>query len=145
MKIHRIDHVGVNVDDLPAAKAFFLDFGLEVLGEGDLEGELIDRVVGLDGVKTAIVMLRTPDGQANIELVKFYAPSDEKGIQQPFANALGIRHIAFAVEDIEAVVAKLKKKGVEVFSEIQNYENAYKLCYVRGPEGIILELAEQIK
>jgi len=145
MKIHRIDHVGVIVDDLPTAKAFFLDFGLEVLGEGDLEGELIDRVVGLDGVKTAIVMLRTPDGQANIELIKFYAPSDEKGIQQPFANTLGIRHIAFAVEDIEAVVAKLKKKGVEVFSEIQNYENAYKLCYIRGPEGIIVELAEQIK
>ncbi len=145
MKIHRIDHVGVIVDDLPTAKAFFLDFGLEVLGEGDLEGELIDRVVGLDGVKTAIVMLRTPDGQANIELIKFYAPSDEKGIQQPFANTLGIRHIAFAVEDIEAVVAKLKKKGVEVFSEIQNYENTYKLCYIRGPEGIIVELAEQIR
>ncbi len=145
MKIHRIDHVGVIVDDLPAAKAFFLDFGLEVLGEGDLEGEVIDRVVGLDGVKTAIVMLRTPDGQANIELIKFYAPSDEKGIQQPFANTLGIRHIAFAVEDIEAVVAKLKNKGVEAFNEIQNYDNAYKLCYIRGPEGIILELAEQIK
>jgi len=145
MKIHRIDHVGVIVDDLPAAKAFFLDFGLEVLGEGDLEDELIDRVVGLDGVKSAIVMLRTPDGQANIELIKFYAPSDEKGIQQPFANTLGIRHIAFAVEDIEAVVAKLKKKGVKLFSKIQNCKNAYKLCYIRGPEGIILELAEQIK
>jgi catechol 2,3-dioxygenase-like lactoylglutathione lyase family enzyme len=145
MRIHRIDHVGIIVDDLPAAKAFFLDFGLEVLGEGDLEGELIDRVVGLDGVKNAIVMLRTPDGQANIELIKFYAPSDEKGIQQPFANTLGIRHIAFAVEDIEAVVAKLKKNGTEIFSEIQNYEDSYKLCYVRGPEGIIIELAEQIK
>ena len=145
MKIHRIDHVGIIVNDLPAAKAFFLDFGLEVQGEGEVEGEWLERVVGLNDVKAACVMLRTPDGQANMELVKFYMPSDEKGIQQPFANTLGIRHIAFAVEDIEAVVAKLKKKGVELFSEIQNYENAYKLCYVRGPEGIILELAEQIK
>ena len=86
-----------------------------------------------------------PDGQAWIELIKFYTPSDEKDIQQPFANTLGIRHIAFAVEDIEAVVAKLKKKGTEIFSEIQQYEESYKLCYVRGPEGIILELAEKIK
>jgi 4-hydroxyphenylpyruvate dioxygenase-like putative hemolysin len=90
-------------------------------------------------------MLRTPDGEANIELVKFHTPSDEKGMQRPLANTLGIRHIAFAVEDIEAIVAKLKKNGTELFGEIQNYENAYKLCYVRGPEGIILELAEQIK
>jgi catechol 2,3-dioxygenase-like lactoylglutathione lyase family enzyme len=90
-------------------------------------------------------MLRTPDGEANIELVKFYRPSDEKGIQRPLANTLGIRHIAFAVEDIEAIVAKMKKHGAELIGEIQTYENAYKLCYVRGPEGIILELAEQIQ
>ena len=90
-------------------------------------------------------MLRTPGGEANIELVKFYKPLDEQGMQRPLANTPGIRHIAFAVEDIEAVVAKLKKKGAELFGEIQNYENAYKLCYVRGPEGIILELAEKIK
>ena len=145
MKVHRIDHVGVIVDDLSAAKAFFLDFGFEVQGEGELEGEWLDQIVGLKGVKTAYVFLRTPDGEANLELIKFYSPSDEKGIQQTSANILGIRHIAFAVEDIEAVVAKLKKKGMEIFSEIQNYENMYKLCYVRGPEGIILELAEQIK
>jgi catechol 2,3-dioxygenase-like lactoylglutathione lyase family enzyme len=86
-----------------------------------------------------------PDGQTWIELVKFYTPSDEKDIQQPFANTLGIRHICFAVEDIEAIVAKLKKKGTEIFSEIQQYEESYKLCYVRGPEGIILELAEKIR
>jgi catechol 2,3-dioxygenase-like lactoylglutathione lyase family enzyme len=145
MKIQRIEHVGVVVDDLPAAKAFFLDFGLEVQGEGEGEGELLDQVVGLHDAKTAFVMLGTPDGQAYIELVKFYTPSDEKGIRQSFANTLGIRHITFAVEDIEAIVAKLKKKGTEIFSEIQTYENMYKLCYVRGPGGIILELAEQIK
>ncbi|MEY2196644.1 VOC family protein, partial [Neobacillus sp. BF23-41] len=96
-------------------------------------------------VKTACVGLGMPDGQAWIELVKFYSPSDEKDIQQPFANTLGIRHICFAVEDIEAIVAKLKKKGTEIFSEIQQYEESYKLCYVRGPEGIILELAEKIR
>jgi catechol 2,3-dioxygenase-like lactoylglutathione lyase family enzyme len=145
MKIHRIDHVGVVVNDLPAAKAFFLDFGLEMLGEGKVEGEWVERIIGLQDVKVEFVMLRTPDGEANIELVKFHTPSDEKGMQRPLANTLGIRHIAFVVEDIEAIVAKLKKNGTELFGEIQNYENAYKLCYVRGPEGIILELAEQIK
>lgn len=142
MKIHKIDHVGVIVSDLAAAKAFFLDFGLEVQGEGELEGEWVDQVVGLHDVKTAFVMLGAPDGQANIELVKFYTPLDEQGMRPSFANTLGIRHIAFAVE---ALVTKLKKRGTAIFSEIQTYANAYKLCYVRGPEGMILELAEQIK
>lgn len=145
MKIHRIDHVGVIVEDLSAAKAFFLDIGLEVQREGELEGAWLDQIVGLNDVKTAYVFLRVPDGQANLELIKFYTPSHEKGIQQSFANTLGIRHIAFAVEDIDAIVAKLKKKGTEIFSEIQYFEESFKLCYLRGPEGIILELAEQIK
>lgn len=137
--------MGVVVNDLPTAKAFFLELGLEVLGETEVKGEWVERIIGLNDVRETVVMLGMPDGQATLELVKFHTPSDKKGIQQSFANTLGIRHIAFAVEDIEAVVAKLKKKGAELFGEIQNYENAYKLCYVRGPEGIILELAEQIK
>ncbi|MFJ6211705.1 VOC family protein [Lysinibacillus sp. NPDC092081] len=145
MKIQRIDHVGVIVNDLSAAKEFFHDFGLEVKGEWDMEGDLMGYAVGLNDVKVACVGLGMPDGQTWIELIKFYTPSDEKDIQQPLANTLGIRHIAFSVEDIEAVVAKLKKKGTEIFSEIQQYEESYKLCYVRGPEGIILELAEEIK
>lgn len=144
MKIKRIDHVGVIVNDLSAAKEFFLDFGLEVKGEWEMEGELMGYAVGLNDAKVACVGLGTTDGQTWIELIKFYTPSDEKDIQQPFANTLGIRHIAFTVENIEAVVAKLKKKGTEIFSEIQQYEESYKLCYVRGPEGIILELAEEI-
>ena len=128
---------------LCAAKAFFLDFGLEMLGEEvEVEGEWVERIIGLNDVRNTVVMLRTPDGEANIELVEFHAPSDEKGIQQSFSNTLGIRYICFAVEDI---VAKLKKKGTELFVGLQNYENAYKLCYVRGPGGIIIELAEQIK
>ncbi len=152
MKVHRIDHVGINVNDLPAAKAFFLNLGLELQGEGSLEGAWLDRIVGLNDVKTSYAFFRVPDGQtgqtsqANIELIKYHTPSDENGIQQPLANAntLGIRHIAFAVEDIEAVIARLKERGTETFSEIQDYEGMYKLCYVRGPEGIILELAEKI-
>lgn len=144
MKIRRIDHVGIIVNNLPAAKAFFLDFGLEMLGEGKVGGDWVDRITGLQNVKAGVVMLRTPNGEANIELIKFYTPSDEKGLQRPSANSLGIRHIAFAVEDVEAVVANLKKKGAELFGEIQDYKDVYKLCYVRGPEGIILELAEQI-
>lgn len=144
MTIQRIDHVGIVVRDFAAAKAFFIDFGLEVLGEGELADAWIDRVVGLDGVKVAFVMLRTPDGQANIELITFHSPSDDRAIEQPPANTLGIRHIAFAVEDIEAVVARLRKNGTEPFGEIQQYEDSYRLCYVRGPEGMIIELAEKI-
>lgn len=145
MKIHKIDHVGIVVNDLPAAKAFFLDFGLEMLGEGEVEGEWVERIIGLQDVKEEVAMFRTPDGEANIELVKFHKPSDVEGKQLPLANTLGIRHIAFAVEDIEAIVAKLKKKGAELIGDIQIYENTYKLCYIRGPEGIILELAEKIR
>jgi catechol 2,3-dioxygenase-like lactoylglutathione lyase family enzyme len=144
MRINRIDHVSINVNDLSAAKAFFLDLGLEVQAEWEMDGELLDKIVGLNDVKTVCVGLGMPNGQTWIELVKFYSPSDEKEIQQPFANTLGIRHICFSVEDIEAIVAKMKKKGSEIFSEIQRYEDSYKLCYVRGPEGIILELAEKI-
>ncbi|MCH7323354.1 VOC family protein [Solibacillus sp. MA9] len=162
MKIHRIDHVGIIVNDLPAAKAFFLDLGLEMLGEGKVEGEWVDRMERIMGLQDArkevvmsrmpdsdanieLVLLRTPDGDVNIELLKFHTPKDEIAIQHPLVNNLGIQHIAFAVEDIEALVTKLTNKGAELIGEIQNYENAYKLCFVRGPEGIILELAEKIK
>lgn len=145
MKIDRIDHVGIIVEDLSEAKAFFINFGLEVLGEAEVEGRWVEQIIGLNDVRETVVMLGTSDGEATLELVKFHTPLDEKGVQQSFANTLGIRHIAFAVEDIEAIVAKLKKRGAELFGEIQNYKNAYKLCYVRGPEGIILELAEKIK
>lgn len=145
MKINRIDHVGIIVNDLSAAKAFFLDFGLETVGEGNVEGEWVDRIIGLQGVKATIVMLRTSDGGTNIELSKFHTPTDENSVSRPLANTPGIRHIAFVVEDVEAIVAKLKKKGTKLVGEIQNYENIYKLCYIRGPEGIILELAEEIK
>jgi catechol 2,3-dioxygenase-like lactoylglutathione lyase family enzyme len=145
MKVHRIDHVGIIVDDLSAAKAFFLDLGLEMMGEDEVEGEWAERIIGLHDVKAEIIMLRTPDGGANIELSKFHSPKDKNGIQPVWSNTLGIRHITFAVEDIEAIVAKLTKNGAELVGEIQTYENTYKLCYIRGPEGIILELAERLE
>lgn len=145
MKINRIDHIGIIVNDLPAAKAFFLDLGLELMGEAKVEGAWVERIIGLQDVKEDVAMLRTPDGEANIELVKFHTPTDENGIQHPLANTLGIRHIAFAVEDLDAIVAKMKQNGAALVGEIQTYEDTYKLCYIRGPEGIILELAEQLK
>ncbi len=145
MKIHRIDHIGIIVQDLPAAIAFFLDFGMELMGEGTVEGEWVERIVGLQDVKEDYAMLGTPDGETNIELIKFVRPLDKEGVQRPLANTLGIRHIAFVVEDIEAMVARLKKNGAELVGEIQNYEDTFKLCYIRGPEGMIVELAERIK
>lgn len=114
MKINRMDHVSINVNDLSKAKAFFLELGLEVKAEWELEGEQLSRIVGLNHAKTACVGLGMPDGQTWIELVKFYSPSDDKDIQQPLANTLGIRHICFNVEDIEGIIAKLKK-GVQKF------------------------------
>jgi len=145
MKIQRIDHVGIIVNDLPVVKAFFLAIGLELMGEAEVEGEWVERIIGLQNVKEKVAMLQTPDGEANIELVKFYTPADENGVQQSLSNTLGIRHIAFAVEDLEAIVAKAQEHGAELVGEIQTYEESYKLCYLRGPEEIILELAEQLK
>ncbi len=144
MKINRMDHVGIIVQDLAAAKEFFLELGLELEGETGLESELLDAVTGFKNAKTEIVMLRTPDGETMLELARFVRPPDENGIRKSLPNTLGIRHICFDVEDIEAIVAKLKKHGTKTFSEIQNYENVYKLCYLHGPEGIIVELAEKI-
>jgi catechol 2,3-dioxygenase-like lactoylglutathione lyase family enzyme len=145
MKINRIDHIGINVEDFEAAKEFFIDLGFEVTGEMDMEGELVEKVIGLSNVKDRFAMLKTPGGEACIELIKFYQPLDEKGIQPSSANTLGMRHICLNVDDVDGIVAKLDKKGFKLAGEMQNYQNVYKLCYVRGPEGIILELAEELK
>ena len=145
MKITRMDHIGIVVNDLEAAKEFFIDFGLVMDGEGGLEGELLDNVAGLKHAKTQFVWLRPPDGGTALEIIKFLAPAGEQAEQAYPSNALGIRHISFAVQDIDALVAKLRSKGVEFFSEIQNYQDIYKLCYLRGPEGMIVEIAEELK
>jgi catechol 2,3-dioxygenase-like lactoylglutathione lyase family enzyme len=142
--IERMDHVGIVVEDLVAATAFFVELGLELQGEGRVEGGWVDRVVGLEGVRAEIAMMQTPDGHGRIELSKFHAPSGQGGDRDMSANTPGIRHIAFAVDDIDAVVARLRARGVELVGEVQRYRDSYRLCYVRGPEGIIVELAERI-
>jgi catechol 2,3-dioxygenase-like lactoylglutathione lyase family enzyme len=144
MTIQRMDHVGIVVDDLAAATEFFLELGLEPQGDGMVEGKWVDRIVGLEGIRAELAMLRTPDGQAKLELVKFHSPPAGDGGAQAPANALGIRHLAFLIEDIEAVVDRLRARGGELVGDLENYRDIYRLCYVRGPEGIIVELAEEI-
>jgi catechol 2,3-dioxygenase-like lactoylglutathione lyase family enzyme len=144
MTIQRMDHVGIVVDDLAGAVAFFVELGLELQGEGSVEGAWVDRVVGLDGVRAEIAMLETPDGHGRVELAKFQAPSGPGGDQHAPANTPGIRHITFAVDDIDDVLARLQARGAELVGEVERYENIYRLCYIRGPEGIIVELAERI-
>ncbi|MCW3030091.1 MAG: putative lyase [Solirubrobacterales bacterium] len=144
MTIQRMDHVGIVVEDLAAATAFFLELGLELQGEGAVEGGWVDRVVGLEGVRAEIAMVQTPDGRARLELTKFHAPSGREGDRHAPANTGGIRHLAFAVDDIDAVVAGLRARGAELVGEVERYEDRYRLCYVRGPEGIIVELAQQL-
>jgi catechol 2,3-dioxygenase-like lactoylglutathione lyase family enzyme len=144
MTIQRMDHVGIVVDDLADAVAFFAQLGLELQGEAPVEGDWVDRIVGLEGVRAQIAMLQTPDGHGRLELTKFHSPSTDGGYQHAPANASGIRHVAFAVEDIDAVLARLRARGAELVGELGRYQDSYRLCYVRGPEGIIIELAEQI-
>jgi len=139
-----MEHVGIVVDDLAAATAFFVELGLELQGEMPVEGGWVDRVVGLEGIRVDVAMLETPDGHGRLELVKFHSPSVRDGDRHAPANTLGIRHLAFAVDDIDAVVATVRARGGELVGEVEQYEDSYRLCYVRGPEGIIVELAEQI-
>jgi catechol 2,3-dioxygenase-like lactoylglutathione lyase family enzyme len=144
MTIQRMDHVGIVVDDLAAATQFFVDLGLELQGEWPVEGLWVDRVVGLDGVRADIAMLQTPDGHGRLELTKFHAPPTPSGNRHAPANTPGIRHVAFAVDDIDAVVSGLQARGAELVGALERYKDSYRLCYVRGPEGIIVELTEQI-
>jgi catechol 2,3-dioxygenase-like lactoylglutathione lyase family enzyme len=145
MPIQRMEHVGIVVSDLAAATAFFLELGLEVRGEASVEDDWVDRVVGLEGIRAAIVMLETPDGNGRIELSMFRAPSggDSEGHAPP--NALGIRHLSFQVDDVDATVESVRGHGAELVGTVERYRDIYRLCYVRGPEGIIIELAEQLK
>jgi catechol 2,3-dioxygenase-like lactoylglutathione lyase family enzyme len=144
MTIERMEHVGIVVDDLAAATAFFVELGLELQGEATVEGGWVDRVVGLEGVRAEIAMLETPDGHGRLELTRFRAPAGGGGDRHAPANTPGIRHLAFAVDDIDAVVAGLRACGAELVGGVERYEDSYRLCYVRGPAGIIVELAERI-
>jgi catechol 2,3-dioxygenase-like lactoylglutathione lyase family enzyme len=144
MTVQRMDHVGVVVDDLEAAVAFFVELGLELEGEAAVEGRWVDRVVGLDDVRVDVAMVRTPDGHGRLELTKFHTPTAASVEPNAPANTLGIRRIMFAVDDIEDVLARLQAHGAELVGELEQYEDSYRLCYVRGPEGIIVALAEQL-
>jgi catechol 2,3-dioxygenase-like lactoylglutathione lyase family enzyme len=144
MTIQRMDHVGIVVDDLPAAIEFFAELGFERQGQGAVDGEWVDRIVALDGVRVEFAMVQTPDGHGRLELITFHTPPAQGGDPDAPANTRGIRHIALVVEDIDAVVAGLRARGTELVGELVRYENSFRLCYVRGPEGIIVELAEKI-
>jgi catechol 2,3-dioxygenase-like lactoylglutathione lyase family enzyme len=144
MTVQRLENVGIVVEDLAAATQFFVELGLTILGEMPVEGDWVDRVVGLEGVRADIAMLQTPDGHGRLELMQFHAPSARRGEHNAPPNTLGIRRIAFGVDDIDAAVAGLRARGVELLGEVVRYEDSYRLCYVRGPEGIIVMLAEEL-
>jgi len=139
-----MDHVGVVVDDLPAAISFFVELGLVLEAETHVEGRWVDRIVGLEGVRADIAMMETPDGKGRLELSKFHSPSTQGDGGPAPANTPGIRHVSFLVDDIDAVVSRLRAHGAELVGELERYEDIFRLCYVRGPEGIIVELAERI-
>jgi catechol 2,3-dioxygenase-like lactoylglutathione lyase family enzyme len=145
MTIQRMDHVSVVVDDLEAAIAFFVELGMELEGKAPIEGPWVDRVNGLDGVRVDIAMLRTPDGHGRLELTKFHTPAVvSPAPQNALGNTLGLRSIMFAVDDLDATVAGLRARGAALVGEVAQYQDSYRLCYVRGPEGIIVALAEQL-
>ena len=145
MTLKRMDNVLIVVEDLEAAKAFFAELGMELEGETQVEGPWADQTVGLEGVRADIAMMKTPDGHGRVELSRFHTPPAVRAEPEDApANALGIRRIMFAVEDIDDVVARLKARGAELIGEIAQYEDAYRLCYMRGPEGILLALAEEL-
>ena len=145
MAIERMHHVGVIVDDLEAATEFFVRVGLQPDGSGSVEGDEVDRIVGLHGVRSDLVMMKTPDGHSRVELVKFNAPAYE-GHQADDApsNEPGIRHLAFAVDDLDATLARVRAWGADLVGEVVSYGSSYRSCYVRGPAGIIVELAQRI-
>lgn len=145
MTLRRMDNVLLVVDDLEAVKAFFVALGMQVEGEATVEGPTVDRLIDLKGARSTIVMLRTPDGHGKIELDKFHSPAAIRvGPVDLPVNALGLRRIMFAVEDIDGVVARLREHGAELVGEVVQYGTTYRLAYVRGPEGILVGLAEQL-
>lgn len=144
MGIQRMDHVGVNVDDLPAVTAFFTALGLEASEPWITEGEWVDRIVGLEGVRSESVMLSIPGGGTMLELSHYLAPVDTEPTAPTPSNRHGLRHLAFPVDDLDAALAVVREHGYEPIGDVQQYEQQWRLCYVRGPEGLIVELAEEL-
>ena len=146
MTLQRMDNVLIVVDDLAAAKAFFVALGMELEGETTVEGPAVDRLVGLQNVHATLALMRTPDGHGRIELDKFHTPEAVRAAPTNApVNTLGIRRIMFAVDDIEDVLARVRAHGAALIGEGVQYEDTYRLCYIRGPEGIIIGLAERLR
>ena len=146
MAIQRMDNVLIVVDDLDAVISFFVELGMELEGKGPVEGRWVERVIGIDDVRQDVAMLRIPDGHGRIELARFHTPEAIRAEPKDApVNTLGIRRIMFAVDDIDDVVARLRAHGAELVGEVAQYEDVYRLCYVRGPEGIIVGLAEELR
>jgi catechol 2,3-dioxygenase-like lactoylglutathione lyase family enzyme len=145
MAVHRMDNVAIVVDDLDAAVAFFTELGMELESKAQIEGHFADRTVGLDGVRSDIAMMRTPDGHSKLELTKYHHPAPAGAeAANPAPNTLGLHRVMFAVDDIDDTIARLRGHGAELLGEVAQYENIFRLCYLRGPAGIIVALAEQI-
>lgn len=145
MTLQRMDNILIVVDDLEAVKAFFIELGMELEGETTVEGPPVDRLIGLQNVHATLALMRTPDGHGRIELDKFHTPEAIRtGSANAPVNAFGIRRIMFTITDIDDVVARLLAHGAELVGEMVQYEGTYRLAYVRGPEGIIIGLAEEL-
>jgi catechol 2,3-dioxygenase-like lactoylglutathione lyase family enzyme len=142
--IERMEHVGIVFDDLEAATAFFVELGFTAGGTSEVEGDWVDRIVGLDDMRVDARMLETPDGDGRLELIKFHRPEAVTGDGAGPANVLGLRHIAFRVDDLDDTLERLKPHGGELIGEVVRYGDIFRLCYLRGPEGIIVELAERL-
>ena len=144
MTIHRMDNVAIVVDDLDAAIEFFTELGMELEGRGQIEGLWADHTVGLDGVRSDIAMMRTPDGHGRLELTKYVTPETRNPDPHAPSNTLGAHRVMFSVEDMDGVLDRLRPHGAELLGEVAQYEAIFRLCYLRGPAGIIVALAEQI-
>ena len=144
MTVKRMDNVGIVVADIDAAIAFFTELGLVLEGRAPIEGDWADGVTGLHGMRVEIAMMRTPDGQSRLELSRFLAPPVVADHRNAPVNALGYLRVMFTVEDIDDTLVRLVKRGAKLVGEVVQYENMYRLCYIRGPEGILIGLAEQL-
>jgi catechol 2,3-dioxygenase-like lactoylglutathione lyase family enzyme len=145
MTIQRMDNVGIVFEDLDAAIAFFTELGMELEGTGQVQGPWADRCVGLDGVRCDIAMMRTPDGHGRLELAKYHSPGVIAATpDNPPHNTVGMHRVMFVVDDIDDTVARLRTHGAELVGEVAQYEDSHRLCYIRGPEGIFVGLAEQL-
>lgn len=144
MAVKRMDNVGIVVEHLDAAIEFFVELGLELEGRAPIEGDWADGVTGLPGTRVEIAMMRTPDGHGRLELSRFVAPSVVADHRSAPVNALGYLRVMFAVEDLDDTLARLRKRGADVVGNVVQYGNTYRLCYIRGPEGILIGLAQEL-